>query len=348
MKKANSLLFFILFLFVAILAWFLIYNSISVPRKSNSINSKLEEIRTLSIGENTVEIRRAVEIPEHIKDMIREMIDQLKESPDQFSDLEKVEIVKVIGSFGKRASFASSTLLNLFLKSEPSIDTQSIYFQSLLALIRVTKSPESVENAFHKRCVARFDVQTEKGNITPELYVCAAMLRLGLVLPKEIKDKVETFFSEQFTSSYAKVKEWNLMQNLNLEDSDSIVLPACLYSQILSKEQVTLSEEMIQSILKSSQTRHAKITALSCVIDQANKSSDLLDEVSHVMQFSSDKELRKESLLTLLHIGSERSLELAKAYGHKFINGEPPPEVTVNHPFREWAIESQIKTDSTQ
>lgn len=346
MKKNNSLILFCLCLLATVGTWSVLFKSLEMPSQLSKLSIKLEKIRSLGIDENPVEIRRAVEIPENIKDDMRDVLESLKkgieDNSQAYRENEIIEIIKVLSAFGERASFASSTILKLIQQSAISKDVDSVYFQGLLALVRITRSPESAESVIREKCLDHSS--SDNGS----LYSCVALLRLGLNLPKEVEVETLKFVTELYNEESKTLNLWLEKGGMIVEKVDAVLGPLCLYSAVLKNGQLEEFQRIIVKILQSNLSSHVKVAALNCTIDMATKMPSLLDLISHTMQFASDKTLRKEALLTLLHIGSERSLELAKAYGHKFINGEPQPEIITPHPFREWAIESISKKPPSQ
>lgn len=341
-SKQNLSLFFVT-LALTFYTWYLLIDSSSLSLNARDrTSSKLEKVRNLGIGENPVDIRRAVEFPEWLRTNLTELTFDLKDSissrPPKLSPSESLEIIKLIGSFGTRAAFATSTIITA-LKS--SNDQQSEFNkQALLALYRVAKAPESVEGFLRENCSG--DVL----QITEHTYSCFILKKLGLEVSPVTEKSLDKFTELNLKEVSVTIDTWIKDQKMILDSADALIYPLCIYASTLKGESIDLAYNTYQNILSSSLSSHIKISTLRCAADFSPLNSAILDKISYLMQFDNDSIVRREALLTLLQYGSERSLELAKAYGHKFLNGEPAPETIEAHPFRQWYLDkSEVKSN---
>jgi hypothetical protein len=341
MKDKPTLFLFLFTLSLTILLWFSLFDPTYIVSKNDGTSSKLEHARTLGVGENPVDIRRAVEFPDWLRSDLTDLSNDLKSSltdtQSKLSSSERIEIVKVIGSFGSRAAFATSTVLEV-LKSVPETekdksDYSSLYYQAILALARIIKAPESAEAYLREECLG--DVEEIKG---PKI-ACLLLKRIGFEVSPKTDVTIKNYVNLNLDRTKDTVNKWITANGVVTESIDDAIYPLCIYGTFLTSESVETAYQLYEMIFTSQLNTHVKIATLRCAADLATLKPAVLERISHLMQFDSDQQLRKEALLSLLQLGSERSLELAKAYGHKFLNGEPAPELIQPHPFRKWYLE---------
>ena len=293
--------------------------------ESGTFSKLVVRVRSHSIREGLNEPRKIGTKNSLMKKEVGELVERLNDLKDfDGSELTKQQILEAVNSIGYAGAdgaSATSAIEKIFL-SASSADLEEA---SVLTLVRIKSIPQSIEEGLGNICSE--DLEGPKCKLVSKLF-----FRLDLDQNQEVKAKMKAlaketldqiiYISNHCASPLAEekiIRAKNAFFNLSVFGGSGPEVSAALIK-----------------ILKSNCNSEIIKLAVQSISDQKVIDKELLTELSYVMQYSENSEIREEALLCLRRIGSEEALSLVHAYGHKFINGEPKPPEIKAHPFLKW------------
>jgi uncharacterized protein YeaC (DUF1315 family) len=318
----------VLFLTLLVFSCFVWIESSSPTKTNDELVHVIESVRTYGLNEKKSILREVGSTSSWLTEEIQLLKAALESGKDPggmaLTESQKQEIVYVLGRAGWHAQGGTSILLKTFIEAE----RDSLKKQALLSLMRIKSTPESVKEVLTPVCAESAILSS---------HACAVLSNLGMSLDSSESMKVKELKS-QTQEDFNGLKKRGFHIRKESEEIRDVLYRISILGEVFSDH-----IDEIKGLFPPSGDEELKATALEVMRDITPGDDDeTISFISGLMQFGSTKKVREEALLTLIGIGSEQSLKLARTYGHKYIAGEPRPDPVDPHPFRSWVLEGSV------
>lgn len=312
----------IIFWLLAILLLSSIYkfaNNIKIHKSKNEkLSILVEKVRLHDVHEKLKEVKRVGTSPQWIKDSISQLILYLSENKDEngnpLTNSQILEVFNAFGSSGKESSPATSAIIKILLNNS----NIEVFKVGLLSLVRIHSQKESLEDIFNLECR---DDNSERCHF-------AKILKLRFD-DSEKKSAKNNDLSNFINDKILKIHDFNSW------DGD---IKRKLYEASLLGDLDIDTINNICKLIKVVENKEVKLSLINLLSDQKESIEANVNCLSYTMQYDSNLSVREAAFIALRRIGTDLSLSLIHAYGHKLINGEVAPKEEANNPFITWAI----------